>query len=96
MAQQIENQLQAECYKTQSKVAPLGNIIQAQKPGIMRDIVAADRCFTIIVSGQPNDFAVHIGIGSWVQNIAVAACHSFSSPLTCPRCCGPAASRANW
>lgn len=73
VAQQIEQQLKAEGYKTQSKVAPLGNIIQAQKAGIMRDLIAADRCFTLVVSGQPNDFTVHIGIGKWVQNIGVTA-----------------------
>lgn len=73
VAQQIEQQLQADGYKTQSKSAPLGNIIQAQKAGIMRDLIAADRCFTIVVSGQPNDFTVHIGIGKWIQNIAVTA-----------------------
>lgn len=73
VAQQIEQQLKADGYKTQSKVAPLGNIIQAQKAGILRDIIAAERCFTIVVSGQPNDFTVHIGIGKWIQNIAVAA-----------------------
>ena len=39
----------------------------------MRDIITADRCFTITISGQPNDFAVHIGIGKWIQNLAVAA-----------------------
>lgn len=73
VAQAIEQQLKADGYKTQSKQAPLGNIIQAQKAGILRDIIAADRCFTFVVSGQPNDFSVHIGIGKWVQNIAVAA-----------------------
>jgi len=26
-----------------------------------------------VVSGQPSDFTVHIGIGRWVQNIGVAA-----------------------
>jgi hypothetical protein len=26
-----------------------------------------------LVSGQPNDFTVHIGIGRWVQNLAVTA-----------------------
>ncbi len=36
-------------------------------------MVAAERCFTIVVSGQPNDFTVHIGIGKWIQNIAVVA-----------------------
>jgi hypothetical protein len=73
VAQQIEQQLQADGYKTQSKSAPLGYILQAQKAGIMRDLIAADRCFTIVVSGQPNDFTVHIGIGRWVQNIGVTA-----------------------
>lgn len=52
---------------------PLGIVIQAQKAGILRDIIAADRAFTIMVSGQPNDFTVHIGIGKFIQNIAVAA-----------------------
>jgi hypothetical protein len=73
LAQQVTQQLQADGYKVQSKQAPLGQIIQAQKAGILRDIIAADRCFTITISGQPNDFTVHIGIGKWIQNIAVAA-----------------------
>jgi hypothetical protein len=73
VAQQIEQQLKADGYKTQSTAAPLGNIIQAQKAGILRDLIAADRCFTLMVSGKPDDFTVHIGIGKWVQNLAVAA-----------------------
>jgi hypothetical protein len=73
LAQQIEQQLKTDGYKTQATKGPLGNIIQAQKAGILRDIVSADRAFTIMVSGQPNDFTVHIGIGKWVQNLAVAA-----------------------
>ncbi len=73
VAQLIEQQLKADGYKTQSTVAPLGNVIQAQKAGILRDIVTADRAFTIVVAGQPDDFTVHIGIGKWVQNLGVAA-----------------------
>jgi hypothetical protein len=73
LSQQIEQQLQTEGYKTQSKAAPLGNIIQAQKAGILRDVITADRAFTIVVAGDPNDFTVHIGIGKWVQNFAVVA-----------------------
>ena len=73
LSQQIVQQLQSDGYKVQSTTAPLGQVIQAQKAGILRDIITADRCFTITVSGQPNDFTVHIGIGKWVQNIAVAA-----------------------
>ena len=70
---QIVQQLQADGYKTQSKSAPQGMIIQAQKAGILRDIVTADRAFTILITGDPNDFTIHIGIGKWIQNLTVAA-----------------------
>jgi hypothetical protein len=73
LSQQIVQQLQSEGYKTQSKTDPVGIIIQAQKAGILRDIITADRCFTIMISGQPNDFTVHVGIGRFIQNLAVAA-----------------------
>src|SRR3989442_11469361 len=72
LSNQIMQQLQSDGYKTQLKSAPLGTIIQAQKAGILRDIITADRAFTIMISGQPNDFTIHVGIGKWVQNIAVA------------------------
>jgi hypothetical protein len=73
LSQQVVQQLQAEGYKVQSTTAPLGQVIQAQKAGILRDIIAADRCFTIVLSGQPNDFTVHVGIGKLIQNLAVTA-----------------------
>jgi len=73
LSQQIVQQLQAEGYKVQSTTAPLGQVIQAQKAGILRDIITADRAFTITISGQPNDFSVHVGIGKFIQNLAVAA-----------------------
>ncbi len=73
MHRQISQQLESEGYKIQQKMAPLGTVIQAQKAGILRDIIAADRAFTIMISGQPNDFTVHIGIGKWIQNLAVTA-----------------------
>ena len=57
----------------QSRTAPLGQVIQAQKAGILRDIITADRAFTIVLSGQPNDFTVRVGIGKLIQNLAVAA-----------------------
>ena len=47
-------------------------MIQAKKAGILRDIITADRAFTIMITGQPNDFSIHVGIGKWVQNLAVA------------------------
>ena len=73
LSQQIVQQLQADGYKVQSATKPIGNVIKAQKGGILRDIIAADRAFSIVISGNPNDFTVHIGIGKWIQNLAVAA-----------------------
>jgi hypothetical protein len=74
LAQQITAMLDADGYKTQmTSSSPVGIIIQATKAGILRDIITADRAFTIMIGGDPNDFAVHIGIGKLIQNIAVAA-----------------------
>jgi hypothetical protein len=73
LSQQIVQQLSSEGYKTQSSTAPLGIVIQATKAGILRDIITADRAFTILITGQPNDFSIHIGIGKLIQNLAVAA-----------------------
>ena len=73
LSQQIVQQLSTEGYKTQSATAPLGIVIQAKKAGILRDIITADRAFSILVTGQPNDFSIHIGVGKWIQNLGVAA-----------------------
>jgi len=73
LASQIEMQLKSEGYKTQSANPPLGRVIQAQKAGVLRGIIDANRAFTIMLTGEPNDFTVHIGIGKWIQNLAVAA-----------------------
>jgi hypothetical protein len=73
LTQQIVQQLQSEGYKTQNATKPVGIVIQAQKAGILRDIIAADRAFTILITGDSNDFTIHIGIGKWVQNLAVTA-----------------------
>jgi len=73
LAQQISDSLKTDGYKVQSTTGPSGPVIQAQKAGILRDIITADRCFTITLTGQPNDFTVTIGIGKWIQNIAVTA-----------------------
>jgi len=73
LSQQILERLESEGYTNQSTTAPAGIIIQTKKAGIMRDVIDADRAFTILIAGQPDDFAVHIGIGKFVQNLAVAA-----------------------
>lgn len=73
LSDDIAKQLQSQGYKTQAASTAMGFVVQAQKAGILRDIITADRAFTIMISGQPNDFTIRIGIGKWVQNIAVAA-----------------------
>jgi hypothetical protein len=48
-------------------------LIQAQKGGFLREIISSERALNILIQGTPNDFTVKIGIGKWVQNIAVTA-----------------------
>ncbi|MEO9276771.1 MAG: hypothetical protein ABI340_03175 [Nitrososphaera sp.] len=74
LSEQIITMLETDGYKTQlTSNSPAGIIIQAKKAGILRDIITADRAFTIMITGDSNDFAIHIGIGKWIQNLAVAA-----------------------
>lgn len=73
LGQQIAQELQSQGYKVQSTTSPTGTVIQAAKAGILRDIITADRAFTILISGQPNDFTVRVGIGKLIQNLAVTA-----------------------
>ncbi len=74
LGQQIVEMLQDDGYKTQINTsAPQGIVIQATKAGILRDIITANRAFTILITGNPNSFVIHIGIGKMIQNLAVAA-----------------------
>ena len=74
LGQQIVEMLQDDGYKTQINTsAPQGIVIQATKAGILRDIITANRAFTILITGDPNNFVVHIGIGKLIQNLAVTA-----------------------
>jgi hypothetical protein len=73
LASQIQAQLKSQGYKIQYANPPLGRVIQVQKAGFLRDIVLADRAFTIMITGEPNDFTIHLGIGKFVQGLAVAA-----------------------
>ncbi len=74
LGQQIVEMLQDDGYKTQINTkAPQGIVIQATKSGILRNIITANRAFTILITGNPNSFVIHIGIGKMIQNLAVAA-----------------------
>ena len=80
LSQQIIQQLTAKDYKTQCTIKHMGIIIQAQKAGILRDIITADRAFSILITGQPNDFSIQVGIGKWIQNLAVATVEAVLMP----------------
>jgi hypothetical protein len=73
LSQKIEQELKTDGYRTYSMKAPIGNVVQAQKAGILRGLIDANRAFSILIAGQPNDFSVHIGVGKWIQNLGVAA-----------------------
>jgi hypothetical protein len=79
---QITQKLQGEGYQVQSATGQDGIVIQAKKAGVLRDIISADRAFTIQISGKPEDFTIKIGIGKFVQNLAVTAAETLIiSPL---------------
>ncbi len=70
----IASYLQAEGFKVQtSPASEQGAAIQAQKGGFLDEIIAADRALSILISGDPNDFTVKIGIGKWLQHLGIAA-----------------------
>jgi hypothetical protein len=73
LAQAIAQDMQGQGYKVQTKTDLTGIVVQAQKAGILRDIISADRAFTILITGQPNDFSIRVGIGMFIQNLAVTA-----------------------
>lgn len=68
----VEEHFETMKYRTQSSKKDDGWIIQARREGILRDLLAADRAFTMTITGEPNDFKVSFGIGKWVQNLGVA------------------------
>jgi hypothetical protein len=70
----IEAYLKADGFTT-STSAPSehGTVIQAKKGRFLAKVVDADRALTILISGDPNDFTVRIGIGKWLEHLGVAA-----------------------
>jgi hypothetical protein len=69
----IVQYLQSQGFKIQTTTpSPMGWLIQTQKGGFLRELITAERALNILVKGEPNDFTVRIGIGKWLQNIAVA------------------------
>jgi hypothetical protein len=73
LSELIVRKLRSDGYKVQSTSSPTGTVIQATRAGILRDIITADRAFTVLISGQPDDFTIRVGIGKLIQNLAVTA-----------------------
>jgi len=70
----IEDYLKSEGFTVQtSPASPHGTVIQAKKGGFLSGIIAADRALSIMISGDPDNFTVRIGIGKWLEHLGVAA-----------------------
>jgi hypothetical protein len=70
----IEEYLKGDGFKVQSSTpSPHGTVIQAQKGGFLRSIITADRAFTILIDGEPNNFTVRVGVGKWLKHLAITA-----------------------
>ncbi len=70
----IEEYLKSDGFTTSTSAPSAhGTVLQAKKGGFLRGVVDADRALTIVISGDPNDFTVRIGIGKWLQHLGVAA-----------------------
>ena len=69
----IEEYLKSDGFTVQTSAASAqGMVIQAKKGGFLRGVVDADRAMTITITGGPDDFTVHIGIGKWIEHLGVA------------------------
>lgn len=74
LSQKIVSYLESDGFSVQSSTpSTQGTLLQAKKGGFLRGIVDADRALSILVSGGSDDFTVRIGIGKWVEHLAVAA-----------------------
>lgn len=70
----VEQYLKTDGFTLQTSApSAQGVVIQAKKGGFLRGVVAADRAMTITITGSPDDFTVHIGIGKWLEHLGVAA-----------------------
>lgn len=69
--------LQNEGWKVQQSSDGQAYVVQAQKMGILRDIITADRALTFHFQNEPDGLHVRAGVGKWLKNIAIAAVEAF-------------------
>ncbi|MGC9192207.1 MAG: hypothetical protein ACP5GT_06205 [Conexivisphaera sp.] len=65
--------LESDGWKVQSSVQGDRAVVQAQKGGILRDLVAADRALTFVLDQSSGSLRVSAGVGRWLRNIGVMA-----------------------
>jgi hypothetical protein len=74
LQQKITSYLEADGFTVQASTqSTQGTVLQAKKGGFLRGVVDADRALSILISGSPQDFTIRIGIGKWVEHLAVMA-----------------------
>ncbi len=74
LEQKIEGYLKSDGFTVQTSApSEQGVVIQAKKGGFLRGVVDADRALSVMISGSAADFSVRIGIGKWLEHLAVAA-----------------------
>ena len=74
LQQRIEEHLKSDGFTVQSSApSSQGTVLQAKKGGFLRGVVDADRALSIMLSGEPDDFTVRVGIGKWLEHLGVAA-----------------------
>lgn len=69
----FEQQLKNGQWKVQSNTQNDQAVLQAQKAGILRDIISADRALTFTFKNENDQLNVSVGVGKLIQNLAVAA-----------------------
>ena len=85
LTQAVYNHLQQEGWKVQQRSEANRGVIQAQKGGILRDIIAAERALIITFEQVPEGTKLTMGAGKWVQNLGVMALETlFLSGLFIP------------
>jgi hypothetical protein len=82
LADAVEEHFETEGYQTQTAKKEDGWMVQAKKGGVLRELLAAERAFTITITGGPMNFRVTFGIGKWIQNLGVAVAEGLAiAPL---------------
>ena len=74
LQQKIEEYLKSDGFSVQTSApSSQGTVLQAKKGGFLRGVVDADRALSVMISGEPSDFTVRVGIGKWLEHLGVAA-----------------------